>query len=130
MKKIISLILLAVVGVFVGCSTDNDSNPTYRQPDSFVLNTPGMATAVYDLRNSSVLQLTCSQPDYNFTAAATYVVQVSLNNTWIDETESDAATYEELETSFTKAEINVDALELDKAIVRLSAWKSEADSDN
>lgn len=130
MKKInISSLLLIGVYALIGCSQDTDSNPIYRQPDSFVLNTPAYATAIYDLENSESLEFTCVQPDYGFTAATTYAVQLSFNDVWTDETETAAATYQELSTTSTQAKILADAVEMAKAIVMLSGWTGEDDFD-
>lgn len=130
MKRInIYGILMTGVFALTACSTDNDSNPVYQQPDSFVLNTPAFATMVFDLENAKTMTLTCTQPDYGFTAATTYSVQVSLNDTWQPETNDVAATFEELDTSSSSANIDADAVELDKAIVKLSKWNSEDDFD-
>ncbi|GHT53342.1 hypothetical protein FACS189446_0490 [Bacteroidia bacterium] len=124
MKKIYTiLVLLAGLTTFWACEDDQDSNPVYRQPESFVLNTPGYASIVTDLQKSTALVLTCSQPDYGFTAATTYAVQVSLNDTWIDGTEEVPATYQELPISSTTAKPVADAKDLDRAIAKLSNWE-------
>ena len=122
MKKTISNIswlfaLLAVVTLgFAACSTDNDSNPTIdlsHVDEGFVLNVPANATNnTYDLVNAESLELTCSQPNYGgIPLAVRYYVQVSL--------ESDFSTYTELSTSYTTADMSVDATELNNAIVEL-----------
>lgn len=129
MKKILSfIILLAGVISFSACDDDRDSNPTYNQPASFVLNTPGLATAVYDLKNAGTVVLTCTQPDYGFTAATSYSVEVALSDTWTDETETAAASYMVLTDNYTEAKLAIDAQEIDKAIVQLSGWASESDT--
>lgn len=128
MKKIVSfIIILAGIITFFACDDDRDSNPAYNQPTSFVLNVPGLATAVYDLENAKSVVLTCTQPNYGFTAATTYSVEVSLNDTWIDETEEADATYIALSDNFTQAKLDVNAPEIDKAIVQLAGWGSESD---
>ncbi|MDH6303754.1 hypothetical protein M2459_000086 [Parabacteroides sp. PF5-5] len=129
MKKILSfIIILAGILPFIACEDDRDSNPTYTQPTSFVLNTPGLATASYDLRNAKTVVLTCTQPDYGFTAATTYSVEISLNDTWTGETEDVAATYMALTDNYTQAKLEVSAEEIDKVIVQLSKWSSEGDA--
>lgn len=112
MKKInILASLFAGLIMFSACDTDRDSNPVYQEPTEFVLNTPAYANTVYDLENSTSLELTCSQPNYSFTAATYYAVQVSLTN--------DFASYEELSTQYTTAKMDVDASELAVAATNL-----------
>ncbi len=84
MKKIFSLFIAAValIGLY-SCDEDRDSNPTFVEKDgaTFVLNMPEYAgNNVYDLKNSSDIVFTTSQPDYGgFPLATTYVTQVSLD---------------------------------------------------
>lgn len=125
MKKINILSLCLCLFAFAACTDDNDSNPTYQQPESFVLNTPSYAATPIALEESESLNLTCTQPDYGYTASTTYAVQVSLTNIWKDATEDEAATYEELYTTSTSAKVAAVAEEVDKAIVKLAGWTSE-----
>ena len=74
-------LLSALLCLATACDDDNNSNPTLKTPSGFTLNTPAYAEgAVYDLERSQTVELTCSQPDYGFTAATVYTVQVSLDN--------------------------------------------------
>ena len=74
-NKIAVMLLAGLSFVFASCDDDRNSNPTLQNPTKFVLNTPAYAeSAVYDLENSSSVELTCSQPDYGFTAATVYSV--------------------------------------------------------
>ena len=84
MKKYIysALLLLGSLCFFTSCDDDNGSNPTVQQPTSFVLNTPAYSSCLVDLLNTKTLQLSTSQPDYGYTAAVVYRIQVSLTNTW------------------------------------------------
>ena len=71
MKKIIHIILLlATVSLFWSCQ--EDEKVVLQQPESFVLNVPKYASAIYDLLNTESIEFTTSQPDYGFTAAAIY----------------------------------------------------------
>jgi hypothetical protein len=119
---------LACLTIFWACETERD-NPIYHQPESFVLNTPGYASIVTDLERSTTLPLTCSQPDYGITAATTYAVQVSLNDTWIAKTDDVQGTFVELAATYTTAKLAADAIDLDKAIVKLSGWTKAEDFD-
>lgn len=114
---------LAVLPFMASCDTDTDDNPTLLHPTSFVLNTPAYAESnVYDLANSSSINLTTSQPDYGFPVAMTYEVQVSLNQDFTTVTGADVpegVNYTTLSTPYTQANMNVDAAELNNAIVKL-----------
>ena len=80
-NKIIALLLISMPLFFSACEDDRDSTPTLLTPTAFVLNTPPYASStVYDLENSSNVELTCPQPDYGFTAATLYSVQISVDN--------------------------------------------------
>lgn len=86
MKKI-SYILstLALAFAFVGCSETEDDNPVLNaQPEAGgyqdFLNIPEYANQYLTLTKDTeggYLNMTCSQPDYGFAAAATYSVEVS-----------------------------------------------------
>ena len=130
MKKIYNImVLLASLTILWACEIDRDSNPVYQQPESFVLNTPEYASIVTDLKKSTTLALTCSQPDYGFTAATTYSVQVSVNDTWNAGTEVVPATYEELATTFTTAKLSANATDVARIIVKLSGWTAANELD-
>lgn len=117
MKKLNSFIIFLALLGFMACEDDRDSNPTYKDPTTFVLNTPAYASMVYDLKYSTTLELTCSQPDYAYPTATTYSVQISLTNDFTDE-----ATYKTLETTYTTARMNVDAVQFSQAMVAL--WEA------
>ena len=112
MKKLsIITALFAVLVMFSACSDDRDSNPVLGEPDSFVLNRPALAGNTYDLAHCKSIELTCSQPDYGYTAAVTYAVQIAFN-----EDMSDSVT---LPTTYTTAKMNVDAQELAVAATQM-----------
>jgi len=95
--------LLACLTFFWACETERD-NPTARTPDSFVLNTPAYVSGIYDLRNAGTILLTASQPDYGFTAATIYRVQIATENSFEN--------FVTLPTSFTSARMEVPASEI------------------
>lgn len=128
MKKIFNILLLSTftLSMFTACETDDDSNPILKEPNSFVLNVPPYATNnVYDLKNATSLELTCSQPDYGFPAATTYAVQVSLDDEFTESGDDATANYKTLETFYTTAKMNVDVSELNSAILDLWNVKGE-----
>lgn len=100
MKKLYSILFIfATLIAFTGCESDRDSNPTLNTLESFVLNTPPYVSGVYDLENTQTILLTCSQPDYGFTAATTYKVQIALTQ--------DFKTPYTLSTTYNTAKMNV-----------------------
>lgn len=112
----------------VSCDSDRDSNPTLQSPDSFMLNVPPDASsAVYDLKNTETVELTCLQPDYGFTAATTYSVQVSTNGQFNEASGDTPASYVTLPTPYTTAKMEVDAIEMAVAIVGLLGVTEEKD---
>ncbi len=120
--------MLIALGLLAACSDDRDSNPVVQQPDSFVLNEPALSGNVYDLENSTSINVTCKQPDYGYTAVVTYYAQVSIDNTWLEAaSEDEAATYVELEGSYTECSIDLDANLINRAILTIGAYDSEAD---
>lgn len=120
MKNIYSILilLLGVVGM-VSCESDRDSNPTLNDPTEFVLNTPRYVSGVYDLQNTQSILLTCSQPNYGFTAATIYRVEVSVK--------SDFSEFATLPTTYNTAAMEVNALEMAVALVGLLGVEEEAD---
>lgn len=80
MKKI-SIILAAVLATATfSCKETWEDNPTIKAPvNNNFLNAPAMQDAEIILANTDVLNLTCSQPDFGYAAAADYVVEVSLS---------------------------------------------------
>lgn len=111
MKKIFYSLLIAAAtfGITTSCSEDRDSNPTLNTEGlTLVLNTPGVSyNNTYDLANSEYVQLTTSQPNYGYPAPTTYQVFVSL----------DKENWTALETTYTKAQLNVPAKEINQAIL-------------
>lgn len=123
MKNIIKSALLVVMSLFLmtACSDDNDSNPTIQSPTEFKLNTPALQNTPIDLANSSKIMLTCSQPNYSYTASVQYTVQVAT-----DENMTDAVELSETSTS-TKVAINASSLASALTNIFVEKGKTEAD---
>ena len=120
-KSIIFASLLAGVLMFSSCESDRDDNPVLNEPTTFTLNVPAYVNTVYDLENSTSLELTCSQPDYGYTAATTYTVEVS--------TTQDFASFETLASTYTTAKMNVAADEIAVAATNLKVAEGAVDTD-
>ena len=120
-KSIIFASLLAGVLMFSSCESDRDDNPVLNEPTAFTLNVPAYVNTVYDLENSTSLELTCSQPDYGYTAATTYTVEVS--------TTQDFASFETLASTYTTAKMNVAADEIAVAATNLKVAEGAVDTD-
>ena len=123
MKNIIKSALLVVMSLtlMTACSDDNDSNPSIQTPTEFKLNTPALVNTPIDLANSSKIILTCSQPNYGYTASVQYTVQVAT-----DENMTDAVELSETSTS-AKVEINADLLASALTNIYVEKGKTEAD---
>ncbi len=124
MKKIFKFMLLPALVLpllFTSCDDDRDSNPTLdlsHLSEGFVLNTPALAeNNTYDLKSAKSLKLTCSQPNYGgIPYVVRYYVQVSIDPTFLSDP---TATHTELATSYKTAEMEVNASEVNDAVVAL-----------
>lgn len=123
MKNIIKSALLVVMSLFLmtACSDDNDSNPTIQSPTEFKLNTPALQNTPIDLANSSKIMLTCSQPNYGYTASVQYTVQVAT-----DENMTDAV---ELSETSTSAKVAINASSLASALTNIFVEKGKTEAD-
>ena len=123
MKKIIiSLCLFAGIWGLTSCKEDDKT--ILQDPTTFVLNTPPYAeNYLFDLEKSTAIELTCSQPDYGYTAVTTYQVQVSLDQSFPTDG------FETLATTYTTAKMDVNASQVAVAATNLNlqAGKEEAD---
>lgn len=127
MKNINILLVCLIASVFVtSCKDDGEDNPRYKVPTEFVLNVPKYAEGFYDLKNTESVQLTCSQPNYGYAAAAQYYVQVSTDGSFdpeagFDEEKQTCATVQTL----CKMDINTNEL----AVAICNALKVESEED-
>lgn len=118
MKNIIKSALLVVMSLtlMTACSDDNDSNPSIQTPTEFKLNTPALVNTPIDLANSSKIMLTCSQPNYGYTASVQYTVQVAT-----DENMTDAV---ELSETSSSAKVAIDAASLASTLTNIYVQKA------
>lgn len=123
MKNIIKSALLVVMSLtlMTACSDDNDSNPTIQSPTEFKLNTPVLENTPIDLANSSKIILTCSQPDYGYTASVQYTVQVA--------TKPDMSDAVELSETSSSAKVAVNASLLASALTNLYVEQGKTEAD-
>ncbi len=123
MKNIIKSALLVVMSLtlMTACSDDNDSNPSIQTPTEFKLNTPALVNTPIDLANSSKIMLTCSQPNYGYTASVQYTVQVAT-----DENMTDAV---ELSETSNSAKVAIDAASLASTLTNIYVQKGKTEAD-
>ncbi len=124
MKHILKSLLVPVLAIvalplMTACDSDTDSNPTLQEPTEFVLNVPAYAANnTYDLANSTSINLTTSQPAYGFPVVTVYEVQVAIDKAEFAKSE-ESAQYTTLASVYNQANMNVDATELNNAVVNL-----------
>ncbi len=81
MKKI-SILFASLVAVFAMSSCKQNTEPTLHQATEFKLNTPALANQYYELTPEGTLDLTWSQPNWGFAAAADYQVEICLDDSF------------------------------------------------
>lgn len=118
MKKI-SILFACLVAVLLFTSCETDTEPKYNNPTEFVLNTPALAAQYYELSEDGTLDLSWSQPNYGYAAAATYKVQVSLIQNFTDSTSM------ELSSEYKLCYAQVSSREIAEAICKLRGITSE-----
>ena len=141
MNKIFAmgLVVFTATSLFTSCADDRDSNPTLVQPTELRLNTPIYANQLLDLGSSKHLNLVWSQPNVTDKGAPLagvgfYAVQVSKNGQFktslaqaeADKTGKTEADYFELEEKYFNTSVNVNAVDLNKAINVLYGWADAA----
>ncbi len=120
-NRILFTVFSAVLLLFAACESDRDSNPTLTVPESFELNIPAISQSVYNLDISDFVELSCTQPDYGYTAPAVYSVEVSMTE--------DFAVAEILPSVYSTAKMNVVSNEVAVAITNLKIAEGLIDTD-
>ena len=133
MKNILksTLLLMCSVGLFAACADNNDSNPTIKQPSTFVLNEPGYASKLINLANSTDLAFSWTQPDYGFPAEASYDLEVSLSGNFTvsteqanaDESGTTIPDYAVISSGLLGGKGSMDATVLDRNLVQIAGWQ-------
>ncbi len=108
--------MAAVALGFSSCSEDRD--PVYKAPTQFVLNAPAMQDQYIALTEGQTLELTCSQPDYGYSAVAQYGAQMSL-------TEDFAQVYDLTNINPTKTQISLRQEEISLGMCELAGIDSK-----
>lgn len=96
MKKLIYLLAGAVIATaFTAC--ENEKEPVYHNPTSMKINTPALQNqylaTTADMENRSTFVLETSQPDYGYSAIATYGAQMCLSPDFKEATDNQEANY-------------------------------------
>ena len=121
MKKLnIFAYCLAGMLAFSSCQDDRDDNPTILHPETFTLN--ASTETVYDLQNIEAIDWTCDVPDYGYSAAVTYSVQINKDNNWVDAEGENAASYVTLETTYSTNQLKISAAEMYRSLIILNEW--------
>lgn len=111
----ILLLSALTLPVFTACDSDTDSNPTFHEATTFVLNESAYgANNTYNLgAKDTKVQLTCNQPDYGFPVATTYIVQAAFDNSFAE------GNFIEMGSTFNSTRISIDAAELNTSLIEL-----------
>ena len=96
MKKLIYLFAGSLLAAsFTAC--ENEKEPVYHNPTSLKINTPALQNqylaTTADIENRSTFVLETSQPDYGYSAIATYGAQMSLSPDFKEATDNQEANY-------------------------------------
>lgn len=121
MKRFFIIASLLVGAVAFSACEQKLAEPVFNEPTEFVLNNPVLMNQPCDLAKSDYIELVCSQPDYGFTAATTYNVQVSLDGKFENEFDAKKVTgdYVTIGVDFTDARIQLSAEEMAIALTQL-----------
>lgn len=119
MKKLSIFMAMAAVALgFTSCEEDHDS-PVYKAPTEFVLNTPAYANNTVILAPGQNVAVTCSQPDYGYSAVTNYSLDVSLSEVFTTAEDGTTNFYTITSKNKTLANIDIAAAEWSTAILTL-----------
>lgn len=124
MKKLSIFLTLAAVSMLGFTSCEDDKEPVYKAPTEFHLNTPALATQLYELSPTETVEFTCSQPNYGYAATATYSIDVALTDKFESGEDGASNFYTLTGTPKTSARIVVSGRDLAQAICELKGINS------
>lgn len=129
MKNYLILTAIAAAATsMVFSSCEDKKEPVYTAPTEFKLNTPVLANQQYILDKEGVVELTCSQPDYGYAAVTYYTVDVALDETFVDATESTEANYKTLiPVNATNTVLQINSKDLATAICQFKGINAFVD---
>ena len=121
MKRFYIIASLLIGAVAFSACEEKLAEPVLNDPTEFVLNNPVLMNQPCDLAKSDYIELVCSQPDYGFTAATTYQVQVSLDGKFENAFDAKKITGDHVTigVNYTNTRINVSAAEIAIALTQL-----------
>ena len=121
MKRFYIIASLLIGAVAFSACEEKLAEPVLNEPTEFVLNNPVLMNQPCDLAKSDYIELVCSQPDYGFTAATTYQVQVSLDGKFENPFDAKKITGDHVTigVDYTNTRINVSAEEMAVALTQL-----------
>lgn len=131
MNKLIYLLAGTLIATaFTAC--ENEKEPVYHNPTSLKINTPALqnqylATSA-DIENRSTFVLETSQPDYGYSAIATYGAQMCLSADFKEATDNEEANYVTLTNQDpNNAVMSLRTYDLAVGICKLLGIQSEED---
>lgn len=121
MKKL-SILFVSLLAIVAFSSCEDEKEPVFKVPTHFVLNNHPLANQLLDVNPDGVVEFTCSQPDYGYSAITQYSMEVALDEAF--------EKYEELGTiDRTLAKMQIRGDELAIAICKLLGVESADDFD-
>ena len=121
MKKL-SILFVSLLAVVALSSCEDAKEPIYKAPTNFVLNTHPLANQLLELTDQGVVEFSCSQPDYGYSAITQYSMEASLDETF--ETSESLGSIDR-----TLAKMQIRQSDLAMAICKLLGVESADDFD-
>lgn len=117
MKKILYTLFSFCLGIVClsSCKSEFKEGPTLLEAETFILD--DVEDKLYDLIAKDTVKLSITQPEYGFTAATTYTVEVSLNEDFEENSfKTLSTTYNNTTIKLLPEELNNSAAELYTAL--------------